>query len=535
MTTEQRLLTALRREQPDRVPVFLYLNPWAKNWYNQDSSYAEVLAACEQYEDVVCDWGASINRKSSMQSADSNTPIRVSTLVAALAVACLSFVEAQTPREADPKHGSQWVLPEVSVPGVQRVVFDSAAARAKVSYFIYTPEIYDTEKERRFPVLYWLHGSGPGEAGVPRLAAHFDAAMKAGKIPPMLVVFPNGLPGGMWCDSKDGKTPVESIVIKELLPHIDGSYRTIAKREGRIIEGFSMGGYGAARLGFKHHDLFATVSILSGGPLQREFTVAPRVRPRGGGLRLPAAFGGDHDYFKAQSPWVLAEQNAAALSARSRIRVVIGDRDEMLTVTREFDAHLTQVKIPHSYSELPGIPHNPMGVLNALGEANWEFYRAALGTSPALLSETRPQEATSSNPTESMLAAARAYSEANGGQSMLVMRDGKVIFEGYGNGGGAGRRQTLASGTKSFVGVLTAAAVEDGFIKLDDAACESLTEWKSDPLKSHIIYRQLLTLTSGLTPGERGEGGRNPAWKEIIAKPMSGKPGAQFEYGTYHL
>jgi polyhydroxybutyrate depolymerase len=106
---------------------------------------------------------------------------------------------------------------------------------------------------------------------------------------------------------------------------------------------------------------------------------------------------------------------------------------------------------------------------------------------------------------------ARAYSEAHGGQAMLVMREGKVIFEGYGNGGGAERRQTLASGAKSFTGVLAAAAVEDGFIKLDAAACESLTEWKSDPVKSRITYRQLLTLTSGLTPGEAGPGSQSPA------------------------
>ena len=57
MTPDERVLAALRRQQPDRVPVFLYLNPWAKNWYNQDPSYADVLAACAEYEDVVYDWG----------------------------------------------------------------------------------------------------------------------------------------------------------------------------------------------------------------------------------------------------------------------------------------------------------------------------------------------------------------------------------------------------------------------------------------------------------------------------------------------
>jgi len=133
------------------------------------------------------------------------------------------------------------------------------------------------------------------------------------------------------------------------------------------------------------------------------------------------------------------------------------------------------------------------------------------------------------------LEAARRYSEANGGQALLVMFDGKTIFEAYGNGGGKDCAQMLASGTKSFVGVAAVAAVEDGLIRLDDKACESLTEWKSDPLKSQITYRQLLTLTSGLMPGERGSAIRAPGWKEIVAKPMAGKPGAQFAYGAYQL
>ncbi|MDP1587702.1 MAG: hypothetical protein Q8M07_08175 [Prosthecobacter sp.] len=45
---------------------------------------------------------------------------------------------------------------------------------------------------------------------------------------------------------------LETMMIEELIPHMDRSYRTLAKGEGRIIEGFSMGDYGAARLGFKH-------------------------------------------------------------------------------------------------------------------------------------------------------------------------------------------------------------------------------------------------------------------------------------------
>jgi len=57
MTTEERVLTALRREQPDRVPVFLYLNPYVDGWYTAEPSYAAVLEACREYADVIYDWG----------------------------------------------------------------------------------------------------------------------------------------------------------------------------------------------------------------------------------------------------------------------------------------------------------------------------------------------------------------------------------------------------------------------------------------------------------------------------------------------
>ncbi len=431
----------------------------------------------------------------------------------------------------------QWVTPAVRAPRVQYCTFDSAAAKTKVSYHIYTPELYDAEKERRFPALYWLHGGGDrGWTGIPSLASYFDAAIRAGDIPPFLVVFVNGLVRGMYCDWKDGSVPLETVIVKELIPHVDATFRTIPSREGRMIEGFSMGGYGAARLGFKYPDLFATVSILSGGPLQREFTEAPRVGPRGREQIFQQVFGGDMEYFKAQNPWALAEQNAAPLSTRSRIRLVIGDRDEMLAIVREFDAHLTRLNIPHTFTVLPGIGHNPEAVLDALGESNWEFYRAAFGSKPKGASPADSKTAMrTAAPDAANMEAAQRYSEANGGQAMVVMCDGKIIFQGYANGGAADRIQMLASGSKSFIGVAAVAAVEDRILRLDDAACEALTEWKDDPKKSRITYRQLLTLTSGLTPGERGAAVTAPAWREIVSKPMSGEPGGQFEYGAYHL
>ncbi|MER3429068.1 MAG: serine hydrolase [Pyrinomonas sp.] len=138
-------------------------------------------------------------------------------------------------------------------------------------------------------------------------------------------------------------------------------------------------------------------------------------------------------------------------------------------------------------------------------------------------------------PSQSAMSAAADYSKAHNGQALIVMFDGKVVFERYDNGGAPNRLQMLASGSKSFVGVAAVAAVQDGLLRLDDPASESIAEWKTDPKKAKITYRQLLTLTSGLLPGERGSAIQAPSWKEIIAKPMTGQPGEQFEYGHYQL
>jgi CubicO group peptidase (beta-lactamase class C family) len=131
--------------------------------------------------------------------------------------------------------------------------------------------------------------------------------------------------------------------------------------------------------------------------------------------------------------------------------------------------------------------------------------------------------------------AAAEYSFSTGGETFLIMQDGKIIAEQYGGSGDVNRRQMLASGSKSFVGVAAAAAVQDKLIRLDDYVVEAIPEWKSDPVKSRITYRQLLSLTSGLTAGERGRAVRAPAWEAIAAKPMTSSPGEKFNYGAYHL
>ena len=88
-------------------------------------------------------------------------------------------------------------------------------------------------------------------------------------LPPCIAVLPNGMVSSFYRDAANGELPVESVIIKDLIPHVDQTYRTLAEHSGRVIEGYSMGGYGSAHLGFKYPGLFGTV-IVDAGALDRK-------------------------------------------------------------------------------------------------------------------------------------------------------------------------------------------------------------------------------------------------------------------------
>ncbi len=276
--------------------------------------------------------------------------------------------------------GEPWVTEPANTTLAQQHVFRSEAVGEPVSYHVLLPPGYGDDPEQAFPVLYWLHGAGPGTIGIPWLANYYNNHMTAGRIPPMIVVFPNGLPDGMWCDSKDGSTPVESMLIGDLLPHIDDQFRTLASREGRVLEGFSMGGYGAGRLGLKHPDLFCAFSMIGSGPLQLDLLVDdPNLLPLPYRRRIfQKVYGGDMAYFEAQSPWRIAEAQAGSLPEELTIRILIGADDYTLAGNQAFHQHLLELEIPHEYVELPDVAHSARDVFLALGPGNWSFYNSVL-------------------------------------------------------------------------------------------------------------------------------------------------------------
>ena len=122
---------------------------------------------------------------------------------------------------------------------------------------------------------------------------------------------------------------------------------------------------------------------------------------------------------------------------------------------------------------------------------------------------------------------ALAYSAERRGAAVLVLKDGKAICEGYAGEGSADHPMELASGTKSFVGLMLAAAVQDGLLTLDEPVTNTLPEWKEDPRKAKVTIRQLLSLTSGMPSVV----GRPPTYADAVAMPLNAEPGTAFQYG----
>jgi enterochelin esterase-like enzyme len=141
----------------------------------------------------------------------------------------------------------------------------SKAMARTVGYTVYLPPGYASDTARRFPVIYFLHGSGGNEnADGPAFAGIVDRMTKAGVVPPAICVFPNGGQSG-YRDHPDTGINVRTMIIDELLPLVDRTYRTLPNRDSRFIAGYSMGGGGAVRLALTHPQLFSAAAAFAGG------------------------------------------------------------------------------------------------------------------------------------------------------------------------------------------------------------------------------------------------------------------------------
>jgi enterochelin esterase-like enzyme len=139
--------------------------------------------------------------------------------------------------------------------------------------YVYTPPGYDGDSKTRYPVLYLQHGAGENATSWTKQGrAHLilDNLIAAGKAKPMIVVMDTGYatrPGATPVQGPTGNPQIpnafEDVVVSDLIPTIDATFRTLANRDNRAMAGLSMGGGQTLQITSKHLDLFAWIGSFS--------------------------------------------------------------------------------------------------------------------------------------------------------------------------------------------------------------------------------------------------------------------------------
>ncbi len=262
----------------------------------------------------------------------------------------------------------KWVNPlskkESSLPGLKHATFSSPSLATEVGYCIYLPPGYELfeSKAKRYPVVYYLHGGRPGSErkGV-RLVEWMDEHISAKRVAPMIYVFVNGGPVSHYNMPDNPRAQGADVFIKELIPHVDATYRTVAERNGRGIEGFSQGGRGTARLMFRYPELFCSASPGGGGHATEK-----KISESGGAESEKLKFA------EGDNTWELASEYAAARKANSqhpqlRILVHVGDKGFNYQNNLQWMKHLSSLEIDHEKIIVPDAGHSAKEIYQKRG------------------------------------------------------------------------------------------------------------------------------------------------------------------------
>lgn len=193
-------------------------------------------------------------------------PTALAVLLVGLLTACNAPIPDPTPQTLTP-NTMPTTLPEGTL---EEHSYESTILGRTQRYAVYLPAGY-TETALRYPTLYLLHGRGDSLAGWARIKPELDSLIAAGDLPPVIAILPDAPTSeraGYYVDSAytGAGSPgarVETAFLTELLPHVESTYRVHTERTGRVIGGYSMGGYGALRYALAYPDIFSAALVLS--------------------------------------------------------------------------------------------------------------------------------------------------------------------------------------------------------------------------------------------------------------------------------
>jgi len=233
-----------------------------------------------------------------------------------------------------------WEVNQVPHGVIHHHFYHSKIANDDRDFYVYTPPDYFADRKAQYPVLYLLHGFSDDASGwtaVGHANVIFDNLIAEGKAKPMVVVMPLGYGDydmirrgwGSWSDkdlARRNLSRFTDILLAEVMPQAEESYRIKRDRESRAIAGLSMGGAESLLTGLNHLDHFAWVGGFSSGGI-------------------------DLQEFGAEFPGV----NAGANQKLKLLWIACGTDDGLIKVNREFKSWLKDKGVQFTDIETPGM------------------------------------------------------------------------------------------------------------------------------------------------------------------------------------
>jgi acetyl esterase/lipase len=282
-----------------------------------------------------------------------------------------------TDREVEPQPDTpgidrRWTHTYFDIPdfvSYKRISLESVSQ--EYGYTLFLPPSYEREPEKRYPVIYWLPGRSGNPDGAWGFMRMYRTAITNGQAPEAIIIGVNGINSSMYTNDKKGEFPIESVIINELIPHVDAAYRTIPGKEKRALAGFSMGGFGAARIGFGYPEYFNAVSIL-GAAMHRPETLRDK---RQNIFRL--VYNNDLEYCRQQSPWTIVQDQVEEIRSIPHIRLLVGKEDMLAEKNLDYHQLMDSLGIQHTFEMVTGASHNYREVLENVSGDPFAFYREA--------------------------------------------------------------------------------------------------------------------------------------------------------------
>jgi S-formylglutathione hydrolase FrmB len=237
---------------------------------------------------------------------------------------------------------------------VRYATFSSPSLGQDVAYAVQLPPSYATAATRRYPVVYALHGlfENPGFWERRGLAPMLESLWQKGDVPEMLVVAVDG-DNSFFVDGPAGRW--EQMMSRDLVAHVESTYRVIPGRPGRAVLGISMGGYAALRMALAHPDLFRAAATHSAMLLEK----IPTAEEGAGRWHMTAfhkVFGTpiDEALWTANDPLALAVKADPKGAPALYFDCGTEDRYGLFAGNRELHRRLEARGVAHEFGLYPG-------------------------------------------------------------------------------------------------------------------------------------------------------------------------------------